>query len=118
MQLDLYAVARTILLWRIRFVIGYKDIKRQVIHCLKKGLVSHEQRNNIDIKNLLAIGQVTLEQTADALRRSSGDSYSTSPHHLDPSIDVHIVKTIHAGKNWYIKWYFVEPNSVFISVHH
>jgi len=97
---------------------GFKDIKQQVIDCLNKGLVSHEQRNDINIKNLLAIGQVTLDQTADALRRSRGDSYSTSPHHLDTSVDVHIVKTRHSGKEWYIKWYFVEPNSVFISVHH
>jgi hypothetical protein len=28
------------------------------------------------------------------------------------------VKTQHAGQGWYIKWYFLEPDSVFISVHH
>ena len=97
---------------------GFKDVKQLVIDCLQMGLVSHEQRNDINIKNLLAIGQVNLDQVVVILGRSRGESYSSSPHHFDQSINVHIVKTRYAGENWYIKWYFVEPNSVFISVHH
>jgi hypothetical protein len=96
---------------------GFKDAKRQVIECLNDGLVSHEQRNDIDVKNLLAMGQVSLDEVAEIIGRSRGDSYSSSPHHFDSSIEVHIVKTRRAGQDWYIKWYFVEPNSVFISVH-
>ena len=96
---------------------GFKDAKRQVIECLNNGLVSHEQRNNINVKNLLAVGQVTLDEVANIIGTSKGDSYSYSPHHFDSSITVHVVKTKRAGQNWYIKWYFVEPNSVFISVH-
>lgn len=48
----------------------YKEIKRQVIDCLNKGYVSHEQRNDIDVKNLLAIGQVSLEEVAEIIGRS------------------------------------------------
>ncbi len=50
----------------------YKEIKRQVIDCLNKGYVSHEQRNDIDVKNLLAIGQVSLEEVAEIIGRSRG----------------------------------------------
>ncbi len=82
---------------------GFKAVKKQVIDCLNKGLISHEMRNDIDIKNLLAIGEVTLEQVVDVLRRARGDNYSTSPHHLDRSIDVHIIKSLYAGERWYIK---------------
>lgn len=35
---------------------GFKDVKYKVIQCLKSGTVHHEQRNHIDVKNLLAVG--------------------------------------------------------------
>jgi hypothetical protein len=97
---------------------GFKDVKANILDCLKRGYVSHEQRGDIDIKNLLAIGQVSLDDVAGVIARARGDTYSSSPHHFDASIEVHVVKTNHGGQSWYIKWYFVEPNSVFISVHH
>ncbi|MBL1140681.1 MAG: hypothetical protein HND53_01475 [Proteobacteria bacterium] len=96
---------------------GFTDAKRQVINCLNKGQYSHEARGNIDIKNLLATGDVTPEDVATILGRSRGNEYSCSPHDYDSSVDVHIVKTTHQGINWYIKWYFIEPDVVFISVH-
>ena len=97
---------------------GFKAIKQKVICCLKTGMVHHEQRNNIDIKNILATGVLTCEQVATIISRARGDDYSSSPHHFDNSIDVHIVKTRFAGFHWYIKWYFIDENTVFISVHH
>jgi hypothetical protein len=30
---------------------------------------------------------------------------------------VHIIRTQHGDRTWYIKWYFIVPNVVFISVH-
>ena len=97
---------------------GFKDSKQKAIECLNNGLVSHELRNDINTKNLLAIGQVSLEQVIVILKQSRGGSYSSSPHHYDASVDVHIVKTHYFGNNWYIKWYFIETNCIFISVHH
>ena len=97
---------------------GFKSVKAKVLDCLERGDISHEQRGDIDIKNLLATGQVSPSKVAEILGRARGDSYSSSPHHLADSIDVHVVKTRYAGKEWYIKWYFVDPSSVFISVHH
>lgn len=96
---------------------GFKDAKQQIIDCLNKGQFSHEQRENIDIKNLLSTGDVTPEEVAAILGRSRGNNYSSSPYDYDSSIDVHIVKTTHQDINWYIKWYFLEPDAVFISVH-
>ena len=96
---------------------GFKKAKQQVIECLKSGHFEHEARDRIEVKNRLATGAVTVEEVIAAIGRSRGDSYSSSPHHFDASIEVHIIKTTHLGTGWYIKWYFVDPNSVFISVH-
>ncbi|MEL4287462.1 hypothetical protein ACE02Y_20140 [Shewanella xiamenensis] len=39
---------------------GFKDAKRQLLECLASGNILHEQRNDIDIKNLLATGQISV----------------------------------------------------------
>jgi hypothetical protein len=36
---------------------------------------------------------------------------------MDQGIDVHVIKTLYKTEQWYIKWYFIEPDAVFISVH-
>ncbi len=97
---------------------GFRTVKAKILDCLQRGDVSHEQRGDIDTKNLLAVGQVSLDEVADIVARARGDSYSSSPHHIVASIEVHVVKTRHGGQDWYIKWYFVDPSTVFISVHH
>lgn len=97
---------------------GFKDVKAQVLACLEDGAVLHDQRGDIEIKNLLATGQVSLDDVATIIGRSRGGQYSSSPHYVVDDVEVHIIKTKHGGEDWYIKWYFVEPNSVFISVHH
>ena len=96
---------------------GFNKAKQQVLKCLEEGNIQHAERNTIDIKNLLAIGEISIKATSDILKRANGNDYSSSPHHFDKNIDVHIIKTVAAGKSWYIKWYFVEPDSIFISVH-
>lgn len=96
---------------------GFKDIKFKVIQCLKQGRVYHEQRNNIDVKNLLAIGVLEQKNVATIIASASGDEYTHSPHHYDDSVTVHVIKTRYACFYWYIKWYFIDDNTVFISVH-
>jgi hypothetical protein len=95
----------------------FTDIKHQVIQCLEEGNVLHEARNDIDIKNFLKVGAISIEEVTEILKRSRGHEYESSPHHLDKSIDVHVIKTRHKSQQWYIKWYFIEPDAVFISVH-
>lgn len=97
---------------------GFKDVKRRVLNCLEDGHVLHEQRGNIDVKNLLATGEVEMSEVAEIIARAKGNGYSNSPHHVISDIDVHVLSTLHKGQAWYIKWYFINPNSIFISAHH
>lgn len=92
---------------------GFKKAKSEVIECLKNGCVSHEARKNIDVKNLLATGEVTIDEVIAIILRARGGDYSYSPHDFNNAITVHLIKT----KRWYIKWYLLEPDAVFISVH-
>jgi len=96
---------------------GFSDAKRQVLTCLKSRKILHEERNNIEIKNLLSTGQVSVEEVKDILSQVRGNEYEGSKHHTISTLDVHIVKTSFRGKHWYIKWYYLEPDSIFISVH-
>ncbi len=97
---------------------SFRKAKRQVIDCLNNGRVQHEMdRCDIDVKNLLATGVVSPEQVANIIGRSRGNEYECDPHHFDQSIEVHIITTNHDGIAWYIKWYYIEPSVVFISVH-
>ena len=96
---------------------GFREVKSTVIECLNKGFVLHDVRNDIDVKNLLQTGAISLSDVATIIGRARGNTYSSSSHHYDAEIEVHVIKTTHDGQHWYIKWYFKEPNSVFISVH-
>ena len=101
-----------------RNLMGFKAAKTRVLNCLATGHVLHEERNSIDIKNLLATGLISVGEAAQIIGRSSGVSYTSSPHHFDSDIDVHVIKTSFWGLHRYIKWYFSDPDSVFISFHH
>lgn len=46
---------------------GFSDAKRQVLTCLKSRKILHEERNDIEIKNLLSTGQVSVEEVKDIL---------------------------------------------------
>ena len=96
---------------------AFREVKSKVIECLNNGHVLHEERNDIDVKNLLSTGVVSIIEITTIIGRARGNSYSSTPHHYDAEIDVHVIKTISSGQNWYIKWYFIEPDCVFISVH-
>jgi len=40
---------------------GFKEVKSKVIECLNTGYVLHEQRGDIDIKNLLSTGVISIK---------------------------------------------------------
>lgn len=93
---------------------GFKEVKHTVIKALAEGTFSHEPRaGSIDEKNKLATGEVTPEFVAGLIKRSKGADYSCSPHHKAPAIEVHVIEK----NDWYVKFYFLEPDTVFISVH-
>jgi len=96
----------------------FRDVKRKIIHCLQHGDIEFAARGHIDLKNLLVTGDVTPEDVIAVISRAGGNDYQRCAHHFDPSIEVHIIIVAYARLNWYIKWYFDEPVSIFISVHH
>lgn len=96
---------------------GFKQIKQLAITCLQSGNYFHQARSSIDVKNHFSTGDVDVAFVISLLRKTRGDDYSCSPHHQDASVDVHIFTPCQAGKRWYIKFYVIEPNLIFISVH-
>jgi hypothetical protein len=93
--------------------LGYKTAKKKVLAALVTNSFDHEPRNGIDVKNLLAMGQISSAAVADLIAKSSGRDHSESPHHQVKSVVVHCVKV----QGWYIKFYFLDPRTTFISVH-
>lgn len=92
---------------------GFVEAKRRVLLALAAGTFQHEVRHGIDVKNLLQTGLVAAEDVAAVIRRCNGTHYTASQHHAVKQIDVHVLKR----DGWYIKFYFVDPDTIFISVH-
>jgi hypothetical protein len=94
--------------------LGFNDAKRKAITALLNGPYLHEaDRSNVDTKNLLLNGQVSASMICDVFKRSQGQDHSSSAHHQAASIQVRIIRR----DGWYIKFYCVDPSTVFISVH-
>lgn len=99
---------------------GFHMARRATIAALRDGRFQHEERSQTEGKNLLASGQVTVEDVVFLLNRCKGTQHQTTPHHRDPSQPVDIFRPKVGGKSWYIKVYRVELDEVtaiFISVH-
>lgn len=96
---------------------GFSVIKNRILKCLNKNNYQHAQRNDIDIKNLLATGIVSKNTVIEFIKKSNGTLHQSSPHHSIPDLVVHVIK----NDVWYVKFYFLnfddEDFSVFISVH-
>jgi hypothetical protein len=107
----------------VQYIMGFKDIRQEAISAIEEGRIQHEARDEVDEKNLLLTGDVSAKQVIRLLRLCRGDQYTCSPHHLISNIEVHVFKPY--GKlesqgekrHWYIKFYFLEPDVWFISVH-
>jgi hypothetical protein len=92
---------------------GFKAVRAAVVAALLEGTYQHEARRHVDVKNLLATGEVSAVDLADLLRRSDGAGYTRSPLHGGLNIDCHIIR----ASGWYVKFYFIDPVTIFISVH-
>lgn len=92
---------------------GFKKARHGVIAALQSGQYLHVARGDLDVKNLLAMGEVSAETIVEIIRSCSGVHHSCSPHHAVPTVDVHVLKR----HGWYIKFYFIEPHTWFVSVH-
>lgn len=97
---------------------GFKQVKEQLLVCLEQENVVFEERADKNVKNLLAAGTVSVADVASVVRRATGNDYQSSPHHQIGGVDVHVISKREDDVKWYLKWYYVEPNCVIISVHH
>ncbi len=97
-------------------MMGFTTARSRLIASLQNNTYQHDtKRSKINAKNLLLTGKVTGEEICKVVKRSRGQHYSSSPHHHDPSIEVHVIER----DGWYLKFYFVNPDTaLFISVHH
>jgi hypothetical protein len=91
----------------------FKTVKSDVVNCLREGRFQHEFRGSIDTKNVLSTGEISVDDVIKLILKTKGFEYECRPHHMVSGVDVHILKP----DNWYIKFYFVEPDVMFISVH-
>lgn len=51
---------------------GFKAAKKAVLAALKAGAYRHAERNDIDVQNLLAIGELSAEEVIDTIKRCDG----------------------------------------------
>lgn len=96
-----------------QLVKGFDAVKHAVLTALHAGDFQHEPREEADYKNLLSAGKVSAEDVARVIRRCKGTDHQCSPHHSVKGVDCHIIKS----QGWYVKFYFVDPVTMFISVH-
>ncbi len=99
---------------------GFKEVRRATIQALRDGRFQHEERAQAEGKNLLASGEVSVEEVIALLQRCRGDQHRSSTHHFDRTQVVHIFRPVDGPARWYIKSYLVERDgiaAVFISVH-
>ena len=92
---------------------GFKAVKKKVLKALTEGNFQHHVRSFIEEKNLLSTGEVTVSLLIDIIKKADGTCYECSPHHQISTIDCHLIKC----KLWYVKFYFLDADTFFISVH-
>ncbi|WP_122520719.1 MULTISPECIES: hypothetical protein [Pannonibacter] len=91
----------------------FREVKHRVIKALHEGTYLHAARGRIEDKNALLTGGISPEQLIRIIERCNGAHHHRSVHHEIGGLEVHIFKR----DGWYVKFYFVDPDTVFISVH-
>jgi hypothetical protein len=94
---------------------SFNAVKRSILTALHQGRVFHEARPAD--KNWLASGELALPEAIALVGRTRGHQAECGPHHLDPSIEVWILRPEVAGVSWYVKCYEAEKDVWFISFH-
>jgi hypothetical protein len=95
--------------------LGFKDIKARAIRKIQEGDIYHVPREYE--KNEYAQGLLTDDQVIEMIKICRGNCYEAKPHHFVPNMDVHILKPQGKYCGYYVKFYFLEPDICFISVH-
>lgn len=92
---------------------NFDEVKNKILTALRVGFYQHEVRRNISAKNKLQTGEVSAGFVSLLIAGSTTHDYRCSPHHQDASVDVHVI----SRNAWYIKFYFLDQDTIFISVH-
>jgi hypothetical protein len=93
--------------------LGFRDVRQRVLDALLSGRVIHAFRRDRQEKNLLDMGVLCPADVVDIVRKARGNEHACSPHHRDPSTDVHVLRR--AG--WYLKFVLLDDHVEFLSVH-
>jgi hypothetical protein len=93
---------------------GFNAIKEQAINCILLNNVQHEFRDSS--KNLYANGDISDDEVVKIIQSCHGDCYEKQRHHFY-NLDIHILKPKGKYDGYYVKFYFLEPDVWFISVH-
>ena len=99
---------------------AFKTTRSLMIKALRDGRFQHEERTQAEGKNLLATGEISVEEVIVLLLRCRGNQHETRYHHFDKNQLIDIFKPIDEQGVWYIKSYLVDLDdiqAVFISVH-
>jgi len=97
---------------------GLRKAKALLVSALERGDFQHELRDVQKETNLLALGEVSVAFVVRLIKGTRGQDYASSPHHADPSVEVHIFRPRVEEEDWYVKAYLsLDRSAVFISVH-
>ncbi|MCC6650087.1 MAG: hypothetical protein IT348_02940 [Candidatus Eisenbacteria bacterium] len=96
---------------------GFREARARLIRALETGRFNFEGDEVREGKNLLQSGEVSIEFVIALLSSCRGTEHTTSPHHFVPSSSCHIFKPVTKRVRWYIKCYFLDADTILISVH-
>jgi hypothetical protein len=93
--------------------IGFKEAKRRAIEALRNKTYQITERREIETKNLLYGNSISEKEVIEIISKCHGQDHEMRPHDMVKTVDVHILRK----DGWYIKFYFLDPETFFLSVH-
>jgi hypothetical protein len=71
---------------------SFNAIKKKLLESLTRLNFQHEARREVEEKNLLLTGEVSVAEVYGLVSRCRGDQYRSDRHHLDRSVTIHILE--------------------------
>lgn len=93
--------------------IGFREAKQRAIEALRNKTYQIAERREIETKNLLYGNSISEEYVIEIISKCRGQDHEMRPHDMVKTVDVHIFRK----DGWYIKFYFLDPETFFLSVH-
>lgn len=97
---------------------GFSSDKKRILSDLESLNFDHEARTGrAEDENLLAAGLITAERAIEIVMCARGQQHESRSHHQVTDLQIWIFKPVHEGAVWYVKGYFAEDQTWFISFH-